>query len=203
MNGENLRLHGPPFANAVERKHSEERLMAAESRYRTVADFIYDWEYWQNTDGSLQDVSPSCERICGYYARKFIESPTLFHDIIIPEDKKIWDGHATNTENIHKPGEIQFRIKRKDEVIRWIEHVCQPIKDSQGLHLGFRASNRDFTKRKHYRSETDKLHAELAHMDRVAVLSDGRPSCRRFQSNAGWAAMITTMVSTPFFLDIK
>ena len=42
------------------------QLQDAKWRYRTVADFTYDWEYWVNLDGSLQYVSPSCERVTGY-----------------------------------------------------------------------------------------------------------------------------------------
>jgi hypothetical protein len=41
-------------------------LVASETRYRTVADYTYDWEYWSAPDGKLNYVSPSCERITGY-----------------------------------------------------------------------------------------------------------------------------------------
>jgi signal transduction histidine kinase len=45
--------------------------------------------------------------------------------------------------------EIQFRIRTRDGEIRWIEHACQPVKDTQGEFQGIRASNRDITERKH------------------------------------------------------
>jgi len=31
-----------------------------EKRYRTVADFTYDWEYWMTPGGQIQYMSPSC-----------------------------------------------------------------------------------------------------------------------------------------------
>ena len=43
-------------------------LRASEQRFRAVADFCYDWEYWLAPDGRLLYVSPSCERITGYRA---------------------------------------------------------------------------------------------------------------------------------------
>ena len=50
----------------TEHKQMELFLREAEFRYRTVADFTYDWEYWENQDGELVYNSPSCERITGY-----------------------------------------------------------------------------------------------------------------------------------------
>ena len=120
----------------------------AELKYRTVADFTYDWEYWVNLDGELHYVSPSCERISGYAAQEFLDNPSLLHEIIVLEDRGIWDEHnrVSREELINR--ELQFRIQTKDGEIRWIEHACQPVYDDQGNPLGFRASNRDITERK-------------------------------------------------------
>ncbi len=155
-----------------ERKHAEEDLKTAELRYRTVADFTYDWEYWSNIDGSLEYVSPSCDRISGYSVRDFKENPTLFREIIVPEDKKSWDAHKLKAEKTLKPEEIQFRIQRKDGQIRWIEHACQPVTDPQGALLGLRASNRDITARKQAELDAQKHRAELAHVSRIATLGE-------------------------------
>jgi PAS domain S-box-containing protein len=142
------RLVGEVFTNALLRKQHEESLVRAEVKYRTVADFTYDWEYWTNADGSLEYVSPSSERITGYTARNFIDNPPLFKEIIVPEDRDVWDKHYCDSRLVLKPREIQFRIQRRDGQIRWIEHNCQPVTDHQGHLQGFRASNRDITTRK-------------------------------------------------------
>jgi PAS domain S-box-containing protein len=120
----------------------------AEAKYRTVADFTYDWEYWANIDDSLEYVSPSCERISGYTTSDFIDNPSLFKEIIVPEDRDVWDRHYHNSRKELKPREIQFRIQRRDGQIRWIEHNCQPVIGHQGRLQGFRAGNRDITSRK-------------------------------------------------------
>jgi PAS domain S-box-containing protein len=143
-----LRLLGEILANTLARSHAEERITATEFKYRTVADFTYDWEYWANFDGTLQYVSPSCERISGYTPQEFEDNPGLFREIIVAEDRKIWDEHYQESRQEFKPHEIQFRIQRKDGQIRWIEHACQPIPDTRGGFSGFRASNRDITERK-------------------------------------------------------
>ena len=55
----------------TERKHTEKALRGSEERFRTLADFTYNWEYWVTSDGSFLYVSPSCERITGYSAKEF------------------------------------------------------------------------------------------------------------------------------------
>ncbi|MEX1351713.1 MAG: ABC transporter substrate binding protein, partial [Desulfobacterales bacterium] len=151
------RLVAEVFANALVRKQHEESLLQAEAKYRTVADFTYDWEYWANVDDTLEYVSPSCERISGYTTRDFVDNPSLLKEIIAPEDRDIWDKHYRDSRQVPKACEIQFRIQRRDGQIRWIEHSCQPVTDDQGGLRGFRASNRDVTSRK--LAEIDKLNA--------------------------------------------
>jgi PAS domain S-box-containing protein len=120
----------------------------AELNYRTVADFTYDWEYWANMDGTLNYVSPSCERISGYSVQDFMDNPSLFREIIVQQDHEKWDRHYHDSRQELKPREMQFRIQRRDGEIRWIEHACQPVTDNTGRYIGFRASNRDITTRK-------------------------------------------------------
>jgi len=126
-----------------------DKLREAEVRYRTVADFTYDWEYWQNPDGNFNYISPACKRVTGYSAEEFTDNPKLLDQIIVPEDRTIWSNHRQGALEESKPKEVQFRIHRKNGEICWIEHACQQVLDDQGEYLGFRASNRDITARKH------------------------------------------------------
>jgi len=155
------RLVAEIFANALARRRHEESLVQAEAKYRTVADFTYDWEYWANGDDSLQYVSPSCERVSGYTPRDFFDNPSLIKDVIVPEDRALWDSHYHDSRQELKPREIQFRIQRRDGQIRWIEHNCQPVTDRQGRLQGFRAGNRDITTRKLAEIDLRRTYAEI------------------------------------------
>ena len=101
-----LRILGEVFANTIACSHAEEKIKAAELKYRTVADFTYDWEYWANVDGKLEYISPSCERISGYSVQDFMNNPALLQQIIVPEDIEIWDEYYCASENELKPREI-------------------------------------------------------------------------------------------------
>jgi PAS domain S-box-containing protein len=136
------------FGVSVENALLYNHLTQAEAKYRTVADFTYDWEHWAKVDGTMEYVSPSCERISGCKAQDFKDNPSLFREIVVPQDREMWDRHYRDARQELKPREIQFRIQRRDGQIRWIEHICQPMTDEQGRLQGFRASNRDVTARK-------------------------------------------------------
>ena len=149
-----------------------DKLRETELRYRTVADFTYDWEYWANLDGTLQDVSPSCERISGYTPQQFMDNPHLYREIIIPEDQDVWEKHYHDSRKEPKAREIQFRIRRRDGSIRWIEHTCQPVIGNQGAFSGFRASNQDITDRKRSEIALQKSEKNLTEAQRFAKLGN-------------------------------
>ncbi len=127
------------------RKKIEEELIKSEIRYRTVADFTYDWEFWISPEGRMLYVSPSCERITGYKPADFINDAGLFEEIIHPDDKTRVINEIKKLSEQKKVISIEFRIIRHDGNIRWIGHISQPVYGTDRSALGRRASNRDIT----------------------------------------------------------
>ena len=119
-----------------------------EQRYRTVADFTSDWEYWIAPDGSFRYVSPSCETICGYTPADFYADPHLMTRIIHPEDLDLYTDHRHRMNAQGTPEAFDFRIYNKNGECHWISHVCRTVYDAAGQSLGQRASNRDISDRK-------------------------------------------------------
>jgi PAS domain S-box-containing protein len=163
---------GEILANALRRAQADMELREAELKYRIVADFTHDWEYWKNLDGSLRYVSPSCERISGYRPEEFIRRPDLLREIILPEDRDLWDSH--DCDALENPGarEGQFRVMRPDGAVRWIDHTCQPVTDDGGKFIGIRGSNRDITERKEAEIQEQQHREDLARVGRVATLGE-------------------------------
>lgn len=151
-------------------KMTEEKLFDAQRKYRTVADFTYDWEYWRAPDGRMLYVSPSCERITGYRPADFIDEPGLVEYIILPEFLDAWKTHNHVEKGRFEKGECQFRIRTKDGSTRWIDHICQSVYDEQGRYTGVRASNRDITAFIRASQEAREYKEILAHWDRTANL---------------------------------
>ncbi len=154
----------------VERKQAEEELCKSEVKYRTVADYTYNWEFWRNPEGRLLYCSPSCKRITGYSADEFLADSNLLRSVVYPDDLKIYDNHFYEGKREElSEHEVEFRIVRPDGSVRWIGHTCQSVFDA-GLFLGTRGSNRDITERK--RSEEALRESER----RFSLILRKRPS---------------------------
>jgi PAS domain S-box-containing protein len=136
------------LTDITEKKWAEEALYESEKKFRTVADYTYDWEYWIGKDRNFIYVSPSCERISGYLPEDFYHDKDLLRQIIVAEDRTLFDLHEESLSHREDPQHIEFRITAKDGRILWIGHICQPVFSPDGEFLGRRGSNRDITSRK-------------------------------------------------------
>ena len=150
----------------TERKKAEQLLVNSEERFRTMADFNYDWEYWIGPDRKYVYISPSCERITGYPAPRFAADTNFLSKIMHPEDSANYAEHLNETLKDEAPTNIDFRIFNSSGKIRWINHVCQPVFDSEGKYLGRRASNRDITDRKLIEIELER---HKGHLEELVV----------------------------------
>ena len=138
------------FWNLIDEKmRTEEELLKSEEKYRMVADFTYDWEYWIDSTGHYIYVSPSCKRITGYRPDEFIANPDLMAKIIHPNDRaKVRKHFREELKSNRKASHLDFRIITLDGKECWISHDCQPVYSSDGRQLGRRGNNRDISKRK-------------------------------------------------------
>ena len=145
----------------TDRKRAEDELKESEVRFRTVADFTYDWETWRRPDGTFAYVSPSCERISGHRPEEFMADPELFVRIVHPDDRAAIISHFAEELTSPRPLYAEFRIVNRDGSEHWIGHTCQPVHTEDGTPLGPRASNRDITERKAAEAELSKHRENL------------------------------------------
>ena len=125
-------------------------LARQEAKFRTVADFTFDWEYWRGPQTEILYMTPSCVRITGFTREQFIVDPDLLVRIVHPEDRHILERHlhAAGAMGCQDEAQVEFRIVRRDGDIRWLVHHCRAICGHNGESLGRRVSNRDITERK-------------------------------------------------------
>jgi PAS domain S-box-containing protein len=122
------------------------KLKESEKKFRTIADYTYNWEYWLGYDGELLYNSPSCEGLTGYSSKEFVNDPALFLSIIHPDDLEHFMKHREHSCFTAKEAKhLTFRIITRSGELRWIAHSCQPVHDSHDHFLGRRASNRNIT----------------------------------------------------------
>lgn len=131
------------------RKEAEVALQESELRYRTVADFTVDWEFWIGPDGKfLYQSRSAAERILGRIVEMYADAEPLFRMVMHKDDLAGRLAHLQDELAGRGPFEnIEFRIVRPDGSVRWIQHNCRPIFSKEGIFLGSRGSNRDVTDR--------------------------------------------------------
>jgi diguanylate cyclase (GGDEF)-like protein/PAS domain S-box-containing protein len=129
-------------------------LVSSEEKYRILADYSPNWEYWLAPDGSYLYVSPACTEVSGYAPEDFFADSSLMQKIIHPDDLVAWATYGPDAANVeHIP--LSLRIRAKDGSERWIEHVAKPVFNDQHQSLGLRGSYFDITQRRHAEQKLD------------------------------------------------
>jgi PAS domain S-box-containing protein len=118
----------------AERMKIERALRESEEKFRTVADFTSDWEYWLSPDQRLVYISPSCEKITGYTRTEFTARPALIEEIVHPQDRELVHRHEAREDQGTVTESIDFRIMHRDGSVRWIGHQCQQVFQQPGHH---------------------------------------------------------------------
>jgi two-component system cell cycle sensor histidine kinase/response regulator CckA len=148
------------------RKAALQALLRKQEKFRAIADYTFDWEFWLSPEGDFIHTSPACKRITGHNADEFYADPGLLSRMIHPDDRELFAGHRHDARSGTATDSMVFRIIHADGTIRWLEHLCQPIVNESGSILGTRGSNRDITERK--RAEEELLLIQLC-LDRAAI----------------------------------
>ena len=149
------------LAERRRRRSAQKSVEVAELRYRTVADFTQDCEYWRRPDGSLEYISPSCRALTGFTPAEFLARPQLLEDMVVAEHRAGWQAHLRAKSAGGPAQRLEFQIRTKAGELRWIEHLCAPVVAADGAFLGTRGSDRDVTERKRAEEELRAAFAEI------------------------------------------
>ena len=142
-------------------------LQKSEDKYRILADYSPNWEYWLAPDGSYLYVSPASRDVSGYAPADFFADPQLMDKMVHPADLEQWleFGHGSALDEVPA---LAFRIITADGEERWVEHVARRVRDAAGQPLGQRGSYSNITLRRQAEQERDFF----SHRDPLTGLSN-------------------------------
>jgi len=163
----------------IKQKQTADAQLASEEKFRTLADWTYDWELWLGPEGTLVYISPSCERITGYGPEEFIADPELLINIVHPDVRDLYrEHHQIVHDDSTDVEKVEFCIITRNGEERWIEHICRPVFGEGERYLGRRVSNRDITQRKEAekeiedRNQKEKILTQTIHTMQLDIARD-------------------------------
>ena len=136
------------FAVAFEKKRNEEALKESEEKYRSFAQNFQGIAYRVRIDGKPVFFNGAVEEISGYTEEEFLSMTPKWRDILHKEDSKaiiekydeLLDPHCSFSE-------LDYRIVRKDDQIRWIHEIAQVICNINGEPTWIQGAIYDVTER--------------------------------------------------------
>ncbi len=130
----------------TERKLAEAALAESEAKFRLLVEGINDNIFSASVDGSFTYISPNFTEMLGYEISEFLGKS--FISLVHPEDVPILEASQKMLAIGESKSVIEFRCYKKDGNIIWVTTNTSPIKDKDGVIVGFQGVTRDITERK-------------------------------------------------------
>ena len=156
-------------ALAIERKRSEQAIIASEEKYRNIIASIDDGYYEIDLRGNLTLANQAMCSLLGYCNKDLLGMNTV--DYMSSSTVRKVNDAFTAVLNTGKPGKtVELELHRKDGVIRYAETVVSAIRDEDDVLTGFRGIARDITERKSAEKTRKTLEDQLQQSQRLESL---------------------------------
>jgi PAS domain S-box-containing protein len=144
-----------------ERKEAEQKALAAEERYRLLAEdgpvMAYDVVLEHGAGGTVveaQYLSPSLHRVLGIDVDELRRHPERWSDAVHPDDRERVEASFLQSMRAGEPWSDDYRVITGDGRIVWLHGEGQAVEsDGQGRPTRFRGMLLDITERMTYESE--------------------------------------------------
>jgi PAS domain S-box-containing protein len=144
----------------TQQKQAQEALATSEEKFRQIAENIHEIFWMRDAEADIVlYVNPAYEKIWGRSCESLYIEPQSFLDGVHPEDKARVISNLKN--NIKKEFEIEYRIVRPDDSVRWVWEHSFPVKNGLGKVYRRAVVTQDITERKRAEEVQRNLEKEL------------------------------------------
>jgi PAS domain S-box-containing protein len=157
-------------------------LAQSEEKYRLITENADDWIFLVGSDKTIKYISPSCERLTGFPADRFINDSDFLNEIVHPDDKSVMKNHYDILRSRNRSENLEYRIVTSEGEIRWLQHSCSAVYTVDGKYAGRLVTNRNITERKAAEEELYKLNLNLEQriLQRTAELKEANRELESF-----------------------
>ncbi len=151
-----------------ERKQAGARLLESEARYRALFDRSLDAVYVNDLTGRFVDANPAALKLLGYERE---DIPSLTYASLVTSEEDMLRAHLAMQTQLTlgvSEGLMEFKLKRKDGSIIWVELASSPVFEN-GRPVALQGIARDITGRKRAEEEIRRTTTLLQ------AVTDGTP----------------------------
>ncbi len=175
----------------------QKSLEESQAHYKRITETITDYVYMVLVkDGKAVATihGPGCQAVTGYSQDEFGHDPSLWLNIVPPEDRAQVAEQARLAAAGENAAPVAYRIAHKDGSVRWVENTPVFHRDVRGTLLSYNGLIRDITERK--RVEDALREAERrASLQRAAVAEIATEQMRGAAGLTGTLDRITEVLS--------
>jgi len=147
-------------------------LRQTNKQFRAIADMAQEFIYLRQPDGVYTYVSPSCANVTGYSREEFYCQPNLMDKLIHEKDRERWANHVHDINDGGVPDSFDIRLYSKQGKIVWINHICMPVFDEQGIQTCVRSTNLDISHRKELEIKLNQASAVFDNTTEGIIITD-------------------------------
>src|SRR4051794_16867971 len=134
----------------VQRSSTEDQLLAAEAKYRTLVEQLPLVTYIDALTESATSLyaSPQVESLLGYSVEEWLGDPEFFPKLLHPDDRDRILALVAHCNETAEPFEAEYRLIARDGRTVWVQDESLVVQDVDGRKLFTQGYLLDITARK-------------------------------------------------------
>ena len=128
--------------DVTESREAEERLRAAEAKYRSLVEDLPLATYVDALDTTSSNIytSPQIEKLLGYSREEWLANPDLFPKTLHPDDRERVLAEHARTYETGEPLRSEYRVTAKDGRVVWIQDEAVIVRTPAAIRCSCRGT---------------------------------------------------------------